>query len=92
MFKHKESNVVLEDWFVSYANSSQKNQIISEFYGPEFSLFKVGYQIVSVSIWADFILGEASLWKYDCIKNKIKRNKDRPYTQESVREFIWNNI
>ena len=39
--KHKECSAVIEEIYSLYANASQKAGLIEEFYGSEFSIFKV---------------------------------------------------
>ncbi|KAJ1561757.1 hypothetical protein HK096_003434 [Nowakowskiella sp. JEL0078] len=38
--RHREASIVLEEIYSQYANGKQKAQLIEEFYGPEFSVFK----------------------------------------------------
>ncbi|OMJ22015.1 Pumilio homology domain family member 6, partial [Smittium culicis] len=42
MIKYKESAVVLEECYSTWANATQQSKLIQEFYGPEFSIFKDG--------------------------------------------------
>jgi len=38
--RHKEAAFVIESIFANYANVQRKQQIVQEFYGPEYALFK----------------------------------------------------
>ena len=41
LIKHKEGAFVVEELYSGFANASEKNLLILDFYGREFSLFKV---------------------------------------------------
>lgn len=41
LIRHKEAGLVVEELYAGFANASEKNLLILDFYGREFSLFKV---------------------------------------------------
>jgi pumilio family protein 6 len=40
LIRHKEASVILDEIYSQYANSSQKALLMTEFYGPEYAIFK----------------------------------------------------
>lgn len=40
LVKHKDASVVLEECYAVYANAAQRWQLVAEFYGNEFAIFK----------------------------------------------------
>jgi pumilio family protein 6 len=41
LIRHKEAGSVVEELYSGFANSAEKNMLVLDFYGKEFSLFKV---------------------------------------------------
>ena len=41
LIRHKEASAVLEEAYSQFANAAQRSALMQEFYGPEFSIFKV---------------------------------------------------
>ncbi|KAI9249049.1 armadillo-type protein [Sporodiniella umbellata] len=39
MIRHKEAATVIETFYAQHANAAQRNELLSEFYGPEMTLF-----------------------------------------------------
>lgn len=46
LIRHKEAGLVVEELYAGFANASEKNLLILDFYGREFSLFKVFIKIL----------------------------------------------
>ncbi|KAI8979604.1 armadillo-type protein [Mycotypha africana] len=42
LIRHKEASTVIETFYSQFANSAQKHELLSEFYGPEMTLFNSG--------------------------------------------------
>lgn len=49
LIKHREGAYVLEDLFILYSTKEQKLQILKEFWGKEFSIFKNDYQKLTIN-------------------------------------------
>ncbi|RCI03556.1 pumilio domain member 6, partial [Rhizopus stolonifer] len=39
LIRHKEASTVIETFYSQFANAAQRNELLSEFYGPEMTLF-----------------------------------------------------
>ncbi|EIE84752.1 hypothetical protein G6F46_001905 [Rhizopus delemar] len=39
LIRHKEASSVIETFYAQFANAAQRNELLSEFYGPEMTLF-----------------------------------------------------
>lgn len=42
LIRHKEASTVIETFYSQYANATQRHELLSEFYGPEMTLFNRG--------------------------------------------------
>jgi len=53
LIKHREAALVIEDIFREYATPEQKSALLQEFYGAEFSIFKVQH---SQEYWKEILV------------------------------------
>ncbi|KAI9248550.1 armadillo-type protein [Phascolomyces articulosus] len=42
LIRHREASTVIETFYAQYANGAQRHELLSEFYGPEMTLFNRG--------------------------------------------------
>ncbi|KAI9495154.1 armadillo-type protein [Zychaea mexicana] len=42
LIRHREASAVIESFYAQYANGAQRQELLSEFYGPEMTLFNRG--------------------------------------------------
>jgi pumilio family protein 6 len=41
LMRHRDASLVVEEAYSQFANATQRTALMEEFYGPEFSIFKV---------------------------------------------------